>query len=89
MFGLYRDPRILGNYHIDGQSANKQPGSRYCQETGFQYDIRIEARHLLVLKGSGGVNVGTIIEVCISLGPHPVIVTTRGNGNYIRVLIYS
>ena len=25
----------------------------------------------------------------VRLGPHALIVTTRGNGNYIRVLIYA
>ena len=27
--------------------------------------------------------------VWVRLGPHPLIVTTRGNGNYIRLRIYS
>ena len=36
-------------------------------------------------------NNAAVSENCesVRLGPHPLKVTTRGNGNYIGVLIYS
>ena len=37
--------------------------------------------------GNNNFKVGTPTH--FGLGPHPLIVTTRGNGNEIRVLIYS